>query len=70
MLQSQWTKVDDDAGERYALWSTLLHLGVESLTVGVESCEEPVPIGDARSWKVLAGHRWVGLRNMPKIYFH
>ena len=45
-------------------------LGVESLTVGVESCEEPVPIGDARSWKVLAGHRWVGLRNMPKIYFH
>ena len=46
MLQSQWTKVDDDAGERYALWSTLLHLGVESLTVGVESCEEPVPIGD------------------------
>ena len=52
MLQSRWTEVDDDAGERYALWSTLLHLGVESLTVVVESCEEPPCRGVARSWKV------------------
>ena len=70
MLQSRWTKVDDNAGERYALWSTLLHLGVESLTVGVESCEEPVPIWRRALVESLAGHRWVGLRNMPQIYFH